>query len=380
MPDFSFDIAAGSVYIIYFAREIRQSKMEVAMRNSGLAFLLAIAAGLLLIAAEAVAQQEVVEKKEKAEQQEAPENGGEPGGADADKEQEEQDQNSQVYMQDGSFFKGLIDLEEFTVDTEYGKLVVPRDQVVKIRIGKKANTDLKEKIDTLIEQLGDQEFKVRQEAKAELSRMGPVALQEIKQAARSEDPEVKRSAEELVKEIEAAMPPDAEEIIDDDEIVAMKFTIRGTLLVDEFVITTRYGVMKAPKKDVKAIVVNQPSALAVTVDVSGATNAGDTNMKDSGIDIRKGDRVIITAQGSVFIRSWGINVGPDGDNNYGQHFPPIAAGALMGRIGQNGPLFAIGSSYKFTADRDGRLLLGIAVRDRYQSSGDFKVKIQTEKE
>jgi hypothetical protein len=347
------------------------------MRSSLVAFMIALAAGLLFLAGPVYAQQEVPDDQE-AQQEETGENGESEAEPD-DEEAQDEDQNTQVYMQDGTYLKGLLDMNEFEVETEYGKLIVPRDQVVKIRIGKNANTDLKEKIATLIEELGDQEFKIREAAKEKLSALGAVALKELREAARSEDPEVKRSAETLVKSIEEAMPPDTEEIIDDDEIVTMKFTIRGKLLIEEFVITTRYGVMRAEKKDVKAIVVNQPSALAVTVTVSGASNAGNTNMKDSGVDVKKGDKVIITASGNVFIRSWGINVGPDGDSNYGQHFPPIAAGALMGKLGQNGPLFSIGSSHQFTADRDGRLYLAIGVRDRYQSQGDFSVKIRVDK-
>jgi len=54
-------------------------------------------------------------------------------------------------------------------------------------------------------------------------------------------------------------------------------------------------------------------------------------------------------------------------------------GALVGRIGTSGPLFKIGASYKATADRDGKLYLGIAVRERSTLSGDFKAKITIEK-
>ena len=133
------------------------------------------------------------------------------------------------------------------------------------------------------------------------------------------------------------------------------------------------------KKDVKTIMVSQPSGLTKSVTISGASHSGTNAMKDSGIDVKKGNKITITASGTVYIRNWGINVSPEGDTSYGQHFPGIPAGALMGRIGQNGPLFKVGSSYTATADRDGRLYLGIAVRDRYSNSGDFRVKVQVDR-
>ena len=161
--------------------------------------------------------------------------------------------------------------------------------------------------------------------------------------------------------------------------MTQKFTIRGTLNVEQFTIQTRYGTMRAQKKDVKAIVVSQPSGTSKTVVVSGTTNAGTNSMKDSGIDLKKGDKVKITATGTVYIRNWGINVSPDGDSSYGQHFSGIPAGALMGKIGKTGTLFKIGSAYSETVNQDGRLYHGIGVRDRYSNGGDFKVKIQMDK-
>lgn len=355
------------------------------MRFAGVVFVMA-AVMIALFWAQADAQQRVIVKKsvvlqqEQEEQDPSDENGEKPDdGGEEYGPAKPDDKSSQVFMQDGTFIVGQIDLETFEIVTEYGKLVVPRDQIIKMRIGKNANKELKEKIESLISKLGDQEFKVREEATKELNAMGIVVLQELRDAAKSEDIEVKTRAEKLVKEIEASISPDAEEVIDDDEIVTRKFTIRGELLVENFVIETRYGTMRAAKKDVKAIVVSQPSGLRKTVIVSGTTHAGNNSMKDTGIDLKKGDRISISASGTVFIRNWGINVSPDGDQSYGQHFPNIPAGALMGKIGKSGTLFNVGSSYNATVEADGRLYLGIGVRDRYSNGGDFRVKIQIDK-
>jgi hypothetical protein len=201
----------------------------------------------------------------------------------------------------------------------------------------------------------------------------------LRTAVKSEDIEVRTRAEKLVKEIVSSMGADTEEILDDDEIVTKKFTIRGTLLVDKFVIKTKYGTITAEKKDVKNIVVTKLSMIDETIVVSGSSHAGSGSMKNTGIDLGKGDKITIRASGTVHIRSWNITVSPDGNKSYSSHFPGIQAGALMGRIGTNGPLFLIGSNYKGVAGRSGRLYLGIGVRPNYSGTGDFRAKVQVQR-
>ena len=175
------------------------------------------------------------------------------------------------------------------------------------------------------------------------------------------------------------MSPDQEEVIDDDEIVAMKFTIRGTLLVEKFKIATRYGVLELPKKDIKTVLVSTPSGVTKTVVVSGSTHVGTEAMKDAGIDVKKGDKIVISASGTAHIRNWGINVSPEGDPSYGTHYSGIPAGALMGRVGKSGKLFKAGTNYTGIADCDGRLYLGIAVRNRYSNTGEFRCKVKVDR-
>jgi hypothetical protein len=61
--------------------------------------------------------------------------------------------------------------------------------------------DSSKRVSRLIEQLGDADFHVRQQATAELARMGPAALRALKEAARSQDPEVRSRARALLERI-----------------------------------------------------------------------------------------------------------------------------------------------------------------------------------
>ncbi len=356
------------------------------MRFLGALFAIALFACLLFALSPAGAQEQVPEQKqeegdENGEEKENGEENGKENGEEGKGEEEKkpEEEYSQIYMKDNTYVEGLINLDNFEIETEYGKLVVPRDHVVKIRIGKNADKELKEKINKLIGKLANEEFKVREDATKELGGLGAVALEELREATRSDDVEVKTRAEKLVREIEQAIPTDAEEVIDDDEIVARKFTIRGTLQVDKFVIKTRYGTITAEKKDVKTLVVSKASFFAKTIVVSGSSNSGSDCMLDTGINLRKGEKVIIKASGNVNIRSYGITASPDGSSNRSSHYSGIPIGGLMGKIGPSGRLFKVGSRYTGVADQNGRLYLAVAVRSGYSTTGDFRVTVQVEK-
>jgi hypothetical protein len=346
------------------------------MRVVGMLFFAAFLACLLLALSPAVAQEKVEEEKQEKAEENSQE---EKESAESEEEKEPEEEYSQVYMKDNTYVEGVVNIDNFEVETEYGKLVVPRDQIIKIRIGKNADKELKENIGKLIGKLADEEFKVREDATKELGALGAVALEELREAAKSEDVEVKTRAEKLVKEIEQSIPPDSEEIIDDDEIVAKKFTIRGTLLVDKFIIKTRYGTITADKKDVKTLVVSKTSFFTRTIVVSGSSNSGSDAMLDTGINLVKGEKVVIKASGTVHIRSYGITATPDGSSNRSSHYSGIPIGGLMGKIGPSGGLFKVGSSYTGVADQNGRLYLAVAVRSGYSTTGDFRVTVQVEK-
>ena len=63
-------------------------------------------------------------------------------------------------------------------------------------------TPRKEKIDKLIEQLGSGTYSEREKATRELAAIGEPALEALRKAARSDDPEVRQRAGELLRKIE----------------------------------------------------------------------------------------------------------------------------------------------------------------------------------
>lgn len=117
-----------------------------------------------------------------------------------------------------------------------------------------------------------------------------------------------------------------------------------------------------------------------TLDVPGNSRGTDT-----GIDLRAGDSVTITATGSITAGRRAGNVTPDGGRvGFGSiagAYPVASAGvgALIGYLrltnGQITQPFAVGSQQTITAPADGRLFLLINDDNYSDNSGSFNVRI-----
>ncbi len=99
---------------------------------------------------------------------------------------------------------------------------------------------------------------------------------------------------------------------------------------------------------------------------------------DTGVTVRRGDRVAFSTTGQISIRNGGDMVGPEGspsENRAGAPVPTLAVGALIGRIGTGIP-FAIGaSSQTITMPAAGRLYLGVNDSGTSDNSGAFTVTL-----
>lgn len=118
-----------------------------------------------------------------------------------------------------------------------------------------------------------------------------------------------------------------------------------------------------------------------TVDVPGNSRGIDT-----GIELRSGDQVSISATGTVIAGRRAGEVSPDGGRVSALGIvsaypvPNAGVGALIGYIrltnGQNIPHFIIGSQQNFAAQADGRLFLLVNDDNYNDNSGSFTVRIR----
>ena len=110
-----------------------------------------------------------------------------------------------------------------------------------------------------------------------------------------------------------------------------------------------------------------------TVDV-----ALQSNWIDSGIDLKRGERVRVDATGTIYAGRMRITPVGLSTTDPNAPLPRAAEGELIGVIGNdyNAPIIEIGASRDFVADRDGRLYL-TANRSSYNDArGVFRAQIR----
>jgi hypothetical protein len=104
------------------------------------------------------------------------------------------------------------------------------------------------------------------------------------------------------------------------------------------------------------------------------------NWVDTGIDLRRGERVQVNASGTIVAGRSRITPGGLRSTDPNAPLPRAAEGVLIGAVGNdpNSPIIEIGLNREFVADRDGRLYL-TANRSSYTDArGAFTAQVRRE--
>ncbi|HEX6984243.1 MAG TPA: hypothetical protein VF170_02650, partial [Planctomycetaceae bacterium] len=162
-------------------------------------------------------------------------------------------------------------------------------------------------------------------------------------------------------------------LIAEDTVETDRFTVVGRIAPESFRVETPFGPLTVALKDIRYAAREtdrKPEVRArVTVD---ATNLPQTALKETGVRLERGDKVVVTATGSIVMTPWGNNVtsSPDGAGmNVPFYANGIASGALIGRVGRGGEEFLVGSRNEFTAKASGTLYLGVAMAHQFANQG-----------
>jgi hypothetical protein len=108
----------------------------------------------------------------------------------------------------------------------------------------------------------------------------------------------------------------------------------------------------------------------------------DSNWIDSGVELRRNERVQINATGTIAVGRTRIT--PDGlqRTDPAAPLPNAKEGELIGAIGDDfrAPILELGSAREFVADRDGRLYLTANRASYNDARGSFTVQIRRERD
>jgi hypothetical protein len=326
----------------------------------------------------------------------------------------------EVRFADDSTVKAALQDKSIDITTRYGKLTVPVDEIRSIDVGLRIPADAAKRIDAAITSLGSQDFAQREAASAELLELRELAYPALQQAARSTDNEVSRRAKEAIKTLSETVPSEKLHPPRHDTVVALDFTIVGKIETPALKARTAYfGETSLKLAEVRALRwAGSDHETKVAVD-AGRYGGQQEAWMDTGVKVRSGAGLQIAAAGSVDLKPSDPGttvVGPDGRNARmgrggfgpggggpgGGGFPgggggrrgggggagggaagfvtPTGGpGALLGRIGEYGKVFVVGSQYEGTATEDGKLYLRIVPSSSANeaSSGTYDVRVIT---
>jgi hypothetical protein len=104
------------------------------------------------------------------------------------------------------------------------------------------------------------------------------------------------------------------------------------------------------------------------------------NWVDTGVDVRRGERIRVDASGTIYAGRSRITPAGLRTTDPNSPLPRAAEGELIGAIGTeyDAPIIEIGPSREFVADRDGRLYLTINRGNYTDARGAFNVRIRKE--
>ena len=300
-----------------------------------------------------------------------------------------------LHLLDGSIISGDLSVSEISVETPFGKLVVPIDRIRSFTPGLEAKTALLENIEGKIKDLGADDYKTREQAHKDLAAMGQRIQKELQRFVSDDNAEIKRHVGEILKELEQQ----AEDMADDDEgqapqpwirldtVVTSDFTVLGKISPQEFQVASKYGPLTVALADVREAERELPTreTYQKSVTVDGA-NLVQRAFKSSGVRVQAGDKITLRADGNLVMTPWGGNASstPDGMPNYGWYIPnQIPGGALVARIGDRGTIFKVGRQSSFVAKNSGVLHLAIGMQAQYANEnyafpGQYNVKLKVD--
>jgi hypothetical protein len=284
---------------------------------------------------------------------------------------------SELRFMDDSVVRVFLLPEQLEVVTRFGKLHVPVSEIQRIEFGVRCPIGLEPRIGQAIEDLGSEVYKTREAALRNLIEWGPYAYPRLYRVSKSNQPEVAKRVGMALEKIRAKHPARNLRLREDDVIVTSYFTMVGRIT---------NPLLKTKSKNFGELAV----ALSELRSLRSATTTGETELTieaakygsdanawlDTGFEVA-GTKLVITATGTVDLWPQGPGYtcqasGYQQGGRMGQHL----AGQLLGKVGEDGPVFVVGDRYEGNPSREGKLYLHI-VHSPWgnASAGSYQVKI-----
>ncbi len=161
---------------------------------------------------------------------------------------------AEVRFTDDSVLKLTLREERLELKTPYGKLLVPLADVRRIDFATRIPDDAVRRIRAALRDLGSTEFRLREDAAAELLALREKAYPALLEAAESKDPEVARRVNDLLEKIREAVSEDQLEVRKVDVVCTDDSKLAGRI---EAVMwkgtTTQFGEVQMKLADLRSL-------------------------------------------------------------------------------------------------------------------------------
>jgi hypothetical protein len=284
-----------------------------------------------------------------------------------------------VHFHNGTSIRLVLLDKQLEVLTRYGKLVVPTSDIRRIEFGLHMPEDMARKVDEAMKDLESNDFQTRETAGKRLIALGRYSYPTLVKASKGSNLETSRRIQDLIKEMRKKYPAYQLKIRTEDTIYTREFAVVGNLSSPALKVKSdHFGQATVTLSDLRSAATATAASAEVEVVVDAAKYGVNNAWLETEFTVEGEGRLKITASGTVdiFPQGGGQYVcGPEGSDQLGQRGQHIP-GQLLGRIGENGPVFLIGANYEGTPQQEGKLYLHIWPF-RQGPTGSYTVKIRS---
>jgi len=297
-----------------------------------------------------------------------------------------------LMLRDGNIVSGTsTSITTVNLITDYGKLEIPIANVSSLKFGIIPDASSKTTVIKLIKQMNDPAEEKRKAAYDELVAMSVNCIPLISDYIYGEDYVASEytdyTPDGALTEMKTTYS--VEDGYSEKDVVSIdyEYTMGGVFTLKTIALKTDYGDLTIPKEKIKEVEVtyydesagDKTFKVLASKHISGNTDGGWLN---TGIKVKTGQKISITASGEVVLESLSGNKytpdgtsGSDGDNSdYQSTYPSY--GNLVYRVGEFGETIKAGSKYTGTAKETGTIFLSI-YESVYNSAntGYFSAKV-----
>jgi len=274
----------------------------------------------------------------------------------------------------------LVPLDkQLEIVTRYGKLLVPTSDIRRIEFGLHTPDDMARQVDEAMKDLESTDFQTRETAGKRLVALGRYAYPTLVKASKGSNLETTRRVQDLLKDMRKKYPAYQLKIRTEDTLYTGDFAIVGTLSSPSLKVKSeQFGEATVKLSDLRSAATSKGATEEIEVVVDASKYGINNQWLETEFNVEGEVRLKISASGMVdiFPQGGGQYVcGPEGSDQLGQrgaHMP----GQLLGRIGESGQPFLIGSNYEGTPQQEGKLYLHIWPF-RQGPTGSYTVKIRS---